>query len=297
MQTGNESLAAEQKQQKSALAQLEAGAADQLDSLNAQLEFSNAMLAQLDSEAKLQSAFGSLEDAVQCPTESFAAIIKNICRNSQPSFSMKRKLVIAAVAVVLLAGLGVVALVKSHCEESESGGDESTPTIVTVQTGVYLLATLHSYIAGFGTVETAFATAEQPAAGAQLAPPFRRCGDQSECHRRPTSDGRRRAFGIESGTMTVAIRRTASGTAEKIIRAAKYFIEKFAGRRDATGLVARYRAIVRHGCASQRQAGSGGGSTMVTAEVMDLNRLAVSAEIPAAEAADLKLGETVEIFD
>jgi cobalt-zinc-cadmium efflux system outer membrane protein len=78
VQTGNESLAAEQQQQKSAQAQLEAGAADQLDSLNAQLEFSNAMLAQLDNEAKLQSAFGSLEDAVQCPTESFAAIIKNI---------------------------------------------------------------------------------------------------------------------------------------------------------------------------------------------------------------------------
>jgi cobalt-zinc-cadmium efflux system outer membrane protein len=78
LQAGNESLAAEQQQQKSAQAQVEAGAADQLDSLNAQLEFSNAMLAQLDNQAKLQSAFGSLEDAVQCPADSIAAAIKNI---------------------------------------------------------------------------------------------------------------------------------------------------------------------------------------------------------------------------
>ncbi len=78
LKTGNELLAAGQQQQKSAQARLEAGAADQLDSLAAQLEFSSAKLAQLDNEAKLQSAFGSLEDAVQCPTDSIAAVIKNI---------------------------------------------------------------------------------------------------------------------------------------------------------------------------------------------------------------------------
>jgi outer membrane protein, heavy metal efflux system len=78
LQTGNELLASEQQQQKSAQAQLEAGAIGQLDSLNAQLAISNAKLAQLDNEAKLQSAFGSLEDAVQCPADAIAVIIKNI---------------------------------------------------------------------------------------------------------------------------------------------------------------------------------------------------------------------------
>jgi cobalt-zinc-cadmium efflux system outer membrane protein len=67
LKTGDELLAAEQQQQKSARAQLEAGAADQLDSLNAQLEFDSASLARLENEAQLQQAFGQLEDALQSP--------------------------------------------------------------------------------------------------------------------------------------------------------------------------------------------------------------------------------------
>lgn len=67
LKAGDTVLSAEQQQLKSAQAQLQVGAADQLDSLNAQLELSNAQLAQLDNEAKLQSAFGALEDAVQSP--------------------------------------------------------------------------------------------------------------------------------------------------------------------------------------------------------------------------------------
>ncbi|HEY5232121.1 MAG TPA: TolC family protein [Verrucomicrobiae bacterium] len=67
LKAGDAVFAAEQQQLKSAQAQFQAGAAGQLDSLNAQLELSNARLAQLDNEAKLQTAFGALEDAVQSP--------------------------------------------------------------------------------------------------------------------------------------------------------------------------------------------------------------------------------------
>ncbi len=64
---GDAMLAAEQQQQKSAQAQLDAGAADQVDWLNAQLELTSAALARLENEAKLQEAFGQLEDALQSP--------------------------------------------------------------------------------------------------------------------------------------------------------------------------------------------------------------------------------------
>jgi outer membrane protein TolC len=67
LKTGNELLAEEQRQQKSAQAQLAIGAADQLDSLNAQLEFDSASLSQLENEAQLQEALGQLEDALQNP--------------------------------------------------------------------------------------------------------------------------------------------------------------------------------------------------------------------------------------
>lgn len=83
---GDEMLAAEQQQQRSAREQFEAGAADQLDSLNAQLELSNAQLAQLDGEARLQTAFGALEDALQRPADSIAAVIEKIsAENPNPS--------------------------------------------------------------------------------------------------------------------------------------------------------------------------------------------------------------------
>jgi outer membrane protein TolC len=71
-------IAAEQRQQKSAEAQLQAGAGERLDLLNAQLELSGALLAQLDSEAKLQSALGALEDALQSPGDELAAAILKI---------------------------------------------------------------------------------------------------------------------------------------------------------------------------------------------------------------------------
>jgi outer membrane protein, heavy metal efflux system len=76
LKTGNDLLAAEQQQQKSVQAQIEAGAADQLDSLNAQLEFASASLVQLENETQLQQALGQLEDAVQSPLTLSGSVIR-----------------------------------------------------------------------------------------------------------------------------------------------------------------------------------------------------------------------------
>ena len=81
LKTGNELIASEQQQQKSAQAQLEAGAADQLDSLNAQLEFDSASLAQLENETQLQQALGQLEDALQSPLTLSDSIVQQIQKN------------------------------------------------------------------------------------------------------------------------------------------------------------------------------------------------------------------------
>ena len=78
LETGKKLIAAEMQQEKSAEAQLKAGAGEQLDLLNAQLETSNATLTQLDNEAKLQSALGTLEDALQSPADQLAAAIQKI---------------------------------------------------------------------------------------------------------------------------------------------------------------------------------------------------------------------------
>jgi outer membrane protein, heavy metal efflux system len=63
-----ESLAADEKKQaESVEAQARAGASDQLDLLNAQIELETGELAQLDARVKLQQSFAALEDAVQRP--------------------------------------------------------------------------------------------------------------------------------------------------------------------------------------------------------------------------------------
>ena len=63
-----DSLAAAQKSQSDAVAQqFQAGASDQVDVLNSQLELAAGELAQLDARVKLQESFAALEDAVQRP--------------------------------------------------------------------------------------------------------------------------------------------------------------------------------------------------------------------------------------
>ncbi len=78
MKNGNELLAAEQQQEKATQSEVAAGAAEQLDVLNAQLETNAALLTRLDNEAKLQSAIGQLEDALQQPNDSLASAIEKM---------------------------------------------------------------------------------------------------------------------------------------------------------------------------------------------------------------------------
>lgn len=84
---GDKLLAVQEQSKKSAEVQARAGAADELDRLNAELEFNSAALVQLDSEAKSQTALGVLEDALQRPADSIAAAIEKISaeKNNQAS--------------------------------------------------------------------------------------------------------------------------------------------------------------------------------------------------------------------
>ena len=83
LKTGKEMLTAELRQQKSAQAQFEAGAADSLDLINAKLEFASASLAQLENESQLQQALGQLEDALQSPLTLAASVIRQTQKNSR----------------------------------------------------------------------------------------------------------------------------------------------------------------------------------------------------------------------
>ena len=83
LKTGSALLDMAVRQQKSVAAQVKAGAAEQLDLLNAEMELNAVRLAQLDGETQLQSAIGALEDALQRPADDFNAR-KILPAKSQP---------------------------------------------------------------------------------------------------------------------------------------------------------------------------------------------------------------------
>ena len=209
---------------------------------------------------------------------------------------MNRKHIIIGIVVVLVAGLGVVALVKSRGEASESKGDETTPTIVTVQTGALKFATLHRYVQGYGTVEPAPAAAEQPAASAQLAAPS--AGVVTKVN---VVEGQQ----VTKGDMLVELN-SATTTVENALQQAARQKELYAQQntslknlQDAEAQLALLRVTAPLSGTVVRvnvKPGQAVDLTTVVAEVMDLSRLAVSAEIPAAAAVDLKSGQPVEVL-
>jgi membrane fusion protein (multidrug efflux system) len=209
---------------------------------------------------------------------------------------MNRKHIVVVIVVLLAAGAGIVALIKSRGEASESGGDEATTTVVTVQTGALKLATLYRYVQGFGTIEPAPATAELPAAGAQLAAPS--AGVVTKVN---VIAGQQVAKGdvlveLDSGTATYALAEQELARQEKLfeqqntslknLQAAEAQLALLRVAAPLSGTVARLNV----------KPGQAVDLSTVVAEVMDLNRLAVSAEIPAAEANGLKAGEEVQIL-
>ena len=209
---------------------------------------------------------------------------------------MKQKSIFIGLIVVLCIGLGTWALIKSRGEASRSGGDETTPTLVTVQTGALKLATLHRYVQGYGTVEPAPATAEQAAAGAQLAAP-----SAGVVAKVSVLEGQRVGKGdvlmeLNSGATTV------ENAEQEVARQRQLFAQQntsLKNLRNAEAQLALLRVTAPLSGTVARvnvKPGQAVDLTTVVAEVMDLNRLAVTAEIPAAEAGDLKSGNPVEVL-
>jgi outer membrane protein, heavy metal efflux system len=71
LKTSGELLASAEKQKQSVAAQAQAGAAAKADLAAAEIELTTVQLAQLDSEAQVQTALAALEDALQQPSQNF----------------------------------------------------------------------------------------------------------------------------------------------------------------------------------------------------------------------------------
>jgi outer membrane protein TolC len=80
LKTSNELTAAAERQQQSVAAQATAGAAARSDLAAAEIDFVTIQLAQLDSQVQVQATLGTLEDALQQPSENFD-LLKMLSQN------------------------------------------------------------------------------------------------------------------------------------------------------------------------------------------------------------------------
>jgi len=210
-----------------------------------------------------------------------------------------KKIIIGGVIVVTVV-VAVVAFVKSRgaadSADATDNGD-STPTVVTVQTGALNLVTLHRYVSGFGTVEPAPATADQPAASAPLAAPS--AGVVTKIN---VVEGQH----VEQGDVLMELNSatmTAASAAQQVERQQKLYAQQntsLKNLQDAETQLALLRVTAPLSGTVTRvnvKPGQAVDLTTVVAEIMDLNRLAVSAEIPAAAAGELKAGEELQISE
>ncbi|MGD1085130.1 MAG: efflux RND transporter periplasmic adaptor subunit [Verrucomicrobiota bacterium] len=176
------------------------------------------------------------------------------------------------------------------------GAEETTPTVVSVQTNALKLATLHRYVQGYGTVEPAPATAGAPAAGVSLAAPV-----AGVITKVAVVEGQR----VEKGDLVVELNSgtlTLQNAEQEAARQRQLYAQQNTSQRNlqsAEAQLALLRVIApMSGTVVHVNVKPGQSVDLptVVAEVMDLNRLVVAAEIPAAEAKDLKAGNPIEVL-
>ncbi|HEY4302481.1 MAG TPA: efflux RND transporter periplasmic adaptor subunit [Candidatus Didemnitutus sp.] len=215
---------------------------------------------------------------------------------------MKGKPIIAAAA--LLTAAGIFAWVHRSQTNEDDTGDENVPTEVSVEVGQLRHVTLRRFVSGYGTIEPAPASGLESAAAARVAPPVAGVVKQVL-----VTEGMR----VEKGTVLVVLDDRAAKIAVQSARQAadrqKTLFEENNGSRknleeaQAQLAAAEAQLDLLHvpsplaGTVTRLSArpGEAVDLTMPLAEVTDLNRLVVSAEIPSGEAAGLKIGVPVEI--
>ncbi len=213
---------------------------------------------------------------------------------------MKRKQIIIGGVIIVALGLGIYAIIKSpHAASSDSdeegGPAENVPSVVAVQVGALKQMTLRRYVSGYGTVEAAPATADAPAAGAQLAAPAAGVVAKLNVIAGQQVQKGDTLVELNSGVTTFDSAQAEAERQEKLFAQNNTSLKSL---QDAEAQLAALEIVAPLSGTVTRLAVKPGEAVdvnMPVAEVIDLTRLAVSADVPAVEAAALKIGEEVQV--
>ncbi|MCX7006640.1 MAG: efflux RND transporter periplasmic adaptor subunit [Kiritimatiellaeota bacterium] len=211
-----------------------------------------------------------------------------------------KKIILALVVLAALAGLAWLIWFKPEKHEEEEAKVE---TLVSVRVASIERATLHGYVTAYGVVAPASAGA-QPAASARLMPAVAGVVNAIKCVEGQKVEQNALLIQFDSRVVDVAVefaqknvdrQKTllASGgasqktvlEAEQQLRAAQAQLALTVIRAPIAGTISRLNA----------KPGDAADLTTVLAEIVDLDRLVVSASVPDSELAALKVGQSAEI--
>ncbi len=213
---------------------------------------------------------------------------------------MKRLKIIIGVVLVLCIGVGLFVLIKMPASGSSGDSDdepvvENVTNIVSVQVGELKRMTLHRYVDGYGTIEAAPATASEPAAGGTLAAPT--AGVVSKVNVVPGQHVEKGDVLAELNSSTV----TFDYAKTEVERQKKLFEQQntsLKNMQDAEAQLLSLQVIAPVSgtvTSVNVKPGQAVDSTTIIAEVIDLNRLAITAKIPVTEADKLQAGQEIQI--
>jgi len=208
---------------------------------------------------------------------------------------MKTKQIVVGLIVVVGVGAGAFAFIWWRHQPKKAAADEDNvePT-VSVQVGAIQSMTLHRYLTAYGTVEPAPATASGSAAVAHLAATV-----GGVVSRINVVEGQRVAKGdvlmeLNSPGLTLKY------AEEELARQKKLYAEQNTSLRNLQNAEAQL-AVLRvvtplSGVVTHVNVTPGAAVDVntVVAEIVDLSRLTVRAEIPASDAAELKPGQATQ---
>ena len=216
---------------------------------------------------------------------------------------MKPKQILIGAAIVLCAGLGVFVLMKVSAPSSGGGDDDdeaaapaqNAEAIVTVQVGALKRMTLHRYVEAYGAVEAAPATTNGPAGGGALAAPT--AGTVAKVN---VIAGQH----VKKGELLVELNSSGASfdyAKAEVTRQQKLYAQQntsLKNLQDARAQLASLELVAPVSgtvTSVNVQPGQAVDTTTTVAEVIDLNRLAVTTKIPSAQAEQLQTGQEVQI--
>jgi len=211
---------------------------------------------------------------------------------------MKRVLIIFCAVL-----FGATAL--TGCKRAEQDQGERITSEVAVKVGKVTRATLHRYVVAYGVVEPEPAHNGQPGAGVRLAPASAGIIAEVNCAEGEHVDKGAVLFRLDSRPVDVAVEFAtqtyerqkkllpAGGASQKSLQEAEQQLTAARTQRALLTITAPFSGIITH---VNSRPGEAVDLTSVLGELIDPNRLTVTASVPASELDGLKTGQPVEFM-